>query len=59
LRERLEGAVEPDDIVLLFTGCSEHWGDDTFLREYTYLTGDGANFLVSKRVRAVGQMRSA
>jgi kynurenine formamidase len=54
LRKELEGRVAADDIVICYTGCSEHWGDEAVSRNYTYLTGDGADYLVSKRVRAVG-----
>jgi arylformamidase len=54
LREKLEGRVTADDIVICYTGCSEHWRDEAVSRNYTYLTGDAADYLVSKRVRAVG-----
>jgi kynurenine formamidase len=54
LRRELEEEIERDDIVVIYTGCSEHWGDKSINRDYTYLTGDGAEYLVSKRVRAVG-----
>jgi arylformamidase len=54
LRENLEGRVAEDDIIVCYTGCSEHWGDESVRRNYTYLTGDAAEYLVSKKVRAVG-----
>ncbi len=54
LRQKLEGRIAGDDIVICYTGCSEHWGDESVSRNYTYLTGDAANYLVSKKVRAVG-----
>jgi len=54
LRRTLEAKVAEDDIVVIYTGCSEHWGDDSMNSNYTYLTGDAANYLVSKKVRAVG-----
>jgi arylformamidase len=54
LREALEGRVAEDDIVVIYTGCSEHWDDESIRRNYTYLTGDAAEYLVSKKVRAVG-----
>ena len=54
LRQSLEAKVAEDDIVVIYTGCSEHWGDDSMNSNYTYLTGDAANYLVSKKVRAVG-----
>jgi arylformamidase len=54
LRLRLEDQIAEDDIVLVYTGCSEHWGDKSIERGYTYLTGEAADYLVSKGVRAVG-----
>jgi arylformamidase len=54
LRRELEEKIVRDDIVVIYTGCSEHWGDKSINRDYTYLTGDAAEYLVSKRVRAVG-----
>ena len=50
----LEGKVGQDDMVVCYTGCSEHWGDNSVSRNYTYLTRDAADYLVSKKVRAVG-----
>lgn len=43
-----------DDILVVYTGCSEHWGNAAITRDYTYLTGDAADYLVSRQVRAVG-----
>ena len=54
LRKDLEGRVAEDDIVVCYTGCSERWGDESVGSNYTYLTGNAAEYLVSKRVRAVG-----
>ncbi len=54
LQGKLEEKIAEDDIVVVYTGCSQHWGDKSVNRGYTYLTGDAANYLVSKRVRAVG-----
>jgi len=54
LRKNLEGKVAEDDIVVCYTGCSEHWGDKSVSSNYTYLTGNAAEYLVSKKVRAVG-----
>jgi len=54
LRKNLEGRVAEDDIVVCYTGCSERWGDESVGSNYTYLTGNAAEYLVSKRVRAVG-----
>lgn len=54
LHKNLEGRIAEDDIVIIYTGCSEHWDDELMRRNYTYLTGDAAEYLVSKKVRAVG-----
>jgi arylformamidase len=54
LRKTLEKHVMEDDIVVVYTGCSEQWDDESMRRNYTYLTGDAAEYLVSKKVRAVG-----
>lgn len=54
LRETLGARVGEDDIVVIYTGCSEHWDDESMRRNYTYLTGDAAGYLVSKKIRAVG-----
>ncbi|HYU87860.1 MAG TPA: cyclase family protein [Candidatus Bathyarchaeia archaeon] len=54
LKRNLEEKISRDDIVVIYTGCSEHWGDESINRDYTYLTGDAADYLVSKKVRAVG-----
>ncbi len=54
LRENLEGKVAEDDIVIVYTGCSELWGEESITSNYTYLTGSAADYLVSRKVRAVG-----
>jgi arylformamidase len=54
LRRELEANILKDDIVVVYTGCGEHWGDKSIDRNYTYLTEDAAQYLVSKGVRAVG-----
>jgi arylformamidase len=54
LRRELEEKIAKDDIAVVYTGCSERWGEESVNRDYTYLTGDAADYLVSKRVRAVG-----
>lgn len=50
----VEKHIFPDDIVACYTGCSEHWEDNSVRKNYTYVTKDAADYLVSKRVRAVG-----
>lgn len=54
LNDVIRGRVKRDDILVVYTGCSEHWDDDSILQNYTYLTGEAAEYLVSKDVRAVG-----
>ncbi len=54
LKPELEEKIVRDDIVVIYTGCSGHWGESSINRDYTYLTGDAADYLVSKSVRAVG-----
>src|SRR5207245_11435789 len=49
-----EEKVVTDDIVVSYTACSEHWGDESINRNYTYLAAEAADYLVSKKVRAVG-----
>jgi arylformamidase len=54
LESKLEGNVKEDDIVICYTGCSDHWGDPKVSGDYTYLTEEAAEYLVSKKIRAVG-----
>lgn len=54
LKEELDGKVKQDDIVLIYTGSSDHWGEEWVNSNYTHLTKEAAEFLVSKKVRAVG-----
>jgi arylformamidase len=51
---RFEPMIRPHDIVACFTGCSERWEDEALWTNYTYLAGDAAEYLISRRVRAVG-----
>jgi kynurenine formamidase len=53
LKPKLE-STRADDIVICYTGSSEHWGEKRVNSDYTYITGDAAEYLVSKKVRAVG-----
>src|SRR6266550_431420 len=48
LKRDLEEKIASDDIVVIYTGCSEHWGDESINRDYTYLTGEAADYLVSR-----------
>jgi arylformamidase len=54
LEPELDGKMSADDIVICYTGCSEHWGEESFNSDYTYLTRNAAEYLVSKRARGVG-----
>jgi len=54
LCQNLDGRILEDDIVIIYTGCSEHWGEESVRSNYTYLTGDAAEYLVSKKIRAIG-----
>jgi kynurenine formamidase len=54
LKSKLEDSIGADDIVICYTGCSERWGDERMNSHYTYITGGAAEYLVSKKVRAVG-----
>jgi arylformamidase len=46
--------VRQGDIVLLYTGMSKMWNDETARRRYTFLGADGALWLVRKKAKAVG-----
>jgi len=46
--------IRRDDIVLLFTGCSELWGNPQLEKNFTFISEAAARYLVSKQVRAVG-----
>jgi len=46
--------VKPEDIVILFTGCSKHLGESWITAKYTYLDKSGAEWLVQKKVKSVG-----
>jgi len=48
LWRELDKKIVKGDIVVVYTGCSTHWGEESINRDYTYLTGDAANYLVSK-----------
>ena len=54
LQTVLGGKIGEDDIVILYTGCSDHWGEKSVESNYTHLTGDAAEYFVSKKIRAVG-----
>ena len=49
LKSSCEGRV-----IVVYTGCSERWGDASLNSNYTYLTDEAAEFLVGSRARGVG-----
>jgi arylformamidase len=54
LKSALGASIGEDDIVICYTGCSDHWGEESVNSNYTYLTGEAAEYLASRKVRAVG-----
>ncbi|HZY47505.1 MAG TPA: cyclase family protein [Candidatus Bathyarchaeia archaeon] len=54
LRRTLEGKIARDEIAIIYTGCSEHWDEPSIRENYSYLAGSAAEYLASKKVRAVG-----
>lgn len=54
LQESIGKKVARDDIIVVYTGCSDRWDDNSILQNYTYLTKEAAEYLVSKNVRAFG-----
>jgi arylformamidase len=46
--------VREGDILLCLTDNSARWASPSFRRDFTYLTADAADWLVGRRVRAVG-----
>jgi arylformamidase len=52
--ERHSALIRRGDAVLLYTGCSEMWGDESVLRNYTHLSSESAEYLVSLGARCVG-----
>ncbi len=52
--EKYADLVHEGDIVILFTGCSEHLGEPGLDSKYTYLDGTGAEWLLAKKVKSVG-----
>lgn len=46
--------VKEGDIVVLYTGCSDYWGEEWIVKNFTYLEESAAEWLVRKRVNTVG-----
>jgi arylformamidase len=54
LKSKLDGKVTEGDIVICYTGCSDHWFDEAVWKNYTYLTGEAAQYLVTKKISGFG-----
>ena len=54
LSARLDDVPLKDMILICYTGCSNHWLEEDMRKNYTYLTGEAAEYLASKSVRGVG-----
>ena len=52
--EGFSDLVRSGDIVILYTGCSNHLGESWLNSKYTYLDKSGAEWLVQKKVKSVG-----
>lgn len=52
--QEFDSQIRDGDIVLLYTGSSDKWGDPAVNMNYTYCTKEAADYFVSKKVRAVG-----
>jgi kynurenine formamidase len=52
--EKFSGLMRSEDIVILYTGCSNHLGESWINSKYTYLAKSGAEWLVRKKVKSVG-----
>ncbi len=51
---RFDEKIRRNYVVMLYTGFSRTWGTEEFLYNWPYLDRSGADYLVSKGVRAVG-----
>jgi len=52
--EKYSHLVHADEIVILYTGCSTHIGEERVRSKYTYLQKNGAEWLVEKKAKSVG-----
>jgi len=52
--KKFSDLVRLEDIVILYTGCSNHLGESWINSKYTYLEKSGAEWLVQKKVKSVG-----
>jgi kynurenine formamidase len=47
--------VKPDDIVLLYTGTSDHWDqNESIMQNYTYLEPSAAKWIVDYNIKCIG-----
>jgi arylformamidase len=49
-----DAQIKEGDILLFYTGCSRLWGNPEVNNDFTYLSGEAAEYLVSKKIRAIG-----
>ncbi|MBM4241095.1 MAG: cyclase family protein [Euryarchaeota archaeon] len=47
-------SAEKDDMLILKTNWSHHWGEEEYFLHNPFLTEQAANFLVKKRIRGIG-----
>ena len=53
--QRFQTQIEPNDVIMLYTGWDDHYGrTPESLFEFPYLTGDAAEFLAAQEPKAVG-----
>jgi len=52
--EKLENQNIQNKFVLCYTGSSDQWGNPETNSNYTYLTAEGAQYLISRKIRAFG-----
>ena len=52
--EAIGGKFKEDDILLCYTGTSDLWGRPEANSNFTYLEPDGADYLVSRKIRGFG-----
>ncbi len=52
--EKFSDSIRKGDGVLLFTGTSKLWGNESILRKFTYIDPNAARWLVDKKVSIVG-----
>lgn len=53
-QEKYEQLIQQEQIVILFTGHSKHWGEAEYFSDYPVLTMEFAELLVRKQVKMIG-----